>query len=383
MGGGSMRGLSLLDVGFLGSLGGITIIIDPEFNIGTGFAGRVETITLQPDGKILVGGFFLSYNETTQLRITRLNPDGTRDTSFNIIETGFNSVVETIARQPDGKILVGGGFTSYDGTAQNYITRLNSDGSRDTGFNIGTGFNGRVETIAIQSDGKILVGGFFTSYNGTTQLCITRLNPDGTRDTSFNSGSGFSQIVYAITLQPDGKILVGGGFTSYNGTAQNYITRLNSDGSIDTSFNIGTGFNSVVETITRQPDGKILVGGGFLSYNGTAQNYITRLNSDGSRDTGFNIGTGFNGVPDTIAIQSDGKIVLGGGFTSYNETTQLRITRLNPDGTRDTSFNIGTGFSQVVNSIAIQSDGKILVGGAFTSYNGTAQNYITRLLSKD
>jgi uncharacterized delta-60 repeat protein len=330
--------------------------------------------------KILVGGRFSSYNGDAQNLITRLNSDGTRDTSFTV-STGFVYIVLAFAVQSDGKIVVGGYFTSYNGTAQNYITRLNSDGTRDTSFTVGTGFDFLVDAFAIQPDGKILVGGYFTGYNGTTQNYITRLNSDGTRDTSFVIGTGFNDIVYKFAVQSDGKILVGGYFTSYNGTAQNYITRLNSDGTRDTSFTVGTGFDYVVGAFAIQPDGKILVGGYFTSYNGTGQNYITRLNSDGTRDTSFTVGTGFNYVVDAFAIQPDGKILVGGYFTGYNGTSQNCITRLNSDGTRDTSFTVGTGFDDEVLAIAVQSDGKIVVGGWFTSYNGNAQNRITRLNS--
>src|SRR5690606_5337296 len=217
-------------------------------------------------------------------RLVRLNSNGTLDTSF-YVEPEFNDYVQSVILQPDGKILVGGNFTTFNGTAQNRIARLNSDGTLDTSFNIGTGFNEWVRRITLQPDGKILVGGGFTAFNGTAQNSLVRLNSDGTLDTSFNLGGGFDNVVTPITLQPDGKILVGGSFTTFNGTAQNRIARLNSDGTLDTSFNIGTGFNSFVPSIALQPDGKILVGGNFTVFNGTTQNRITRLNSDGTLDT--------------------------------------------------------------------------------------------------
>ena len=176
-----MRGLTITDPALLGSLGIKGIIVDPNFDIGTGFTELndvIRSIALQSDGKILVGGRFNNYDGTTQNRITRLNPDGSRDTSFNIgtgfDDGGFDSV-DSIALQSDGKLLVGGSFTSYNGVTQNRITRLNPDGSRDTSFDIGTGFDDDILSIALQSDGKILVGGFFNSYDGVTQNRITRL----------------------------------------------------------------------------------------------------------------------------------------------------------------------------------------------------------------
>ena len=372
-----MIGLTLKNPGFLGILSGNLIEFDPGFS--GGFNAVLHTVALQPDGKIIAGGEFTAYNDTIQYYITRLNSDGSRDTSFDA-GSGFNFTARAVAVQSDSKIIVGGVFTSYNGTTQNRITRLNSDGSRDTGFNTGTGLNGASYTVAVQSDGKILIGGEFTSYDGTTQNRITRLNSDGSRDTEFNTGTGFDITIFSILVQSDGKILVGGYFFNYNGTTQNNVIRLNSDGTRDTGFEIGTGPNDYIYDMAIQPDGKILLVGGLSSYNGTTQNRITRLNSDGSRDTSFNIGTGFNFAARTVAVQSDGKILIGGEFTSYDGTTQNRITRLNSDGSRDTEFNTGTGFNDDVLTLNLQVDGKILAGGRFVSYNGTSKSKIIRLI---
>jgi uncharacterized delta-60 repeat protein len=353
---------------------------DNTFTTGTGFNSAVYAIYPQADGKILVGGFFSTYNGVTENSIIRLNSDGSKDTSFNN-GTGFNNGIRTIKQQTDGKILVGGDFTSYNGVTENRIVRLNADGSKDTSFNLGTGFNNTIYTIQPQTDGKILVGGEFTSFNGLTENKIVRLNPDGSKDTSFNTGTGFNEFVRTIHQQADGKILVGGFFTTYNGITENYIIRLNSDGSKDNTFTTGTGFNSTVLSIYPQTDGKILVGGFFSTYNGVRENSIIRLNSDGSKDTSFNNGTGFNNGVRTIQQQTDGKILVGGDFTSYKGVTENRIIRLNSDGTKDATFNTGTGFSGIVWAIAQQADGKILVGGFFTTYKGVAENCIIRLNS--
>ncbi|MFN7045895.1 MAG: T9SS type A sorting domain-containing protein [Flavobacterium sp.] len=351
---------------------------DSSFNTGTAFNSGVITIKQQTDGKILVGGQFSSYNGLTENKIVRLNPDGSKDTSFNT-GTGFNEFVRTIQQQTDGKILIGGSFFSYKGTTENRIIRLNTDGSKDTSFNIGTGFNGSVTTIQQQTDGKILIGGSFVFYNDITENNIIRLNIDGTKDTTFNTGTGFNSAVLSIAPQADGKILVGGGFTSYNEVTENRIIRLNSDGTKDATFNTGTGLNSDVRTIYLQSDGKILIGGSFTSYKGVTENYIIRLNTESSKDTFFNNGTGFNGSVWTIHQQADGKILIGGDFTSYKGITENRIVRFNVDGSIDTSFNTETGFNGSVWTIQQQTDGKILVGGDFTSYKGIAENRIVRL----
>lgn len=332
--------------------------------------------------KIIVGGAFTSYDGTAQNYITRLNSDGTRDTEFTI-GTGFSAELFATAVQSDGQILVGGNFTTYQGATANRIARLNSSEYLDYDFSLttGAGASNTVRSIEIQSDGSIVIGGNFTSFAGTSANRIVRIFSSGFRDGGFTIGTGFNNVVRKVAIQSDGKIVVGGSFTAYNGTSRSRIIRLNSNGSIDTGFTIGTGFSAQVITIAIQPDGKILAGGSFIDYNGTTQNRITRLNSDGTRDTGFTTGSGFNGNVNAIAIQSDGKIVVGGSFTNYNGTTQNSITRLNSDGTRDSEFTTETGFSGNVNALAIQSDGKIVVGGTFSTYRGTSTLYICRLNS--
>ncbi len=358
--------------------------IDTTFSIGTGFNNSVVATTLQQDGKILVGGNLTAFNGTPVNRIARLHNDGSLDTTFST-GTGMNSVVYVFCEQPDQKIVVGGWFTSYNNQTANYIIRLNPDGSVDSTFNTGTGFDYRVETFAIQQDGKILVGGDFNLYNGISSVNIVRLNPDGSFDSTFVTGTGFgNNWTKSISIQQDGKIIVGGNFTSYNGTTANYIARLNSDGSIDPTFNTGSGFNGIVMITAIQPDGKILAGGDFTAYNGNNVTRIIRLNPDGSPDTSFDPGTGFNDRPRTISVQQNGRIVIGGTFTEFNGTTAKLIARLNYDGSQDTTFQTGTGFTNSgalvsLLSSALQNDGQIIVGGTFVEYDGTTINRIAKL----
>lgn len=342
--------------------------------------------------KIVVGGSFTSYNGTAQNYITRLNSDGTRDTSFTI-GTGFSAELFATAVQSNGQILAGGSFTTYNSAPNNRIARLYSNGDWDYDFNTTGATNNTVRSIEIQSDGKIVIGGSFTSFGGLSANAanrIVRIFPGGSLDTGGfvnNIGTGFDNTVYKLAIQSDGKIVVGGAFTSYNGTSQYRITRLNSNGTLDTGF-ISGGFDentggTQVNTIAIQSDGKILVGGSFQCYDEASARidafYIARLYSDGTFDGGFLVY--FDNTVNAIAIQSDGKIIVGGDFTSHNGTARNRIVRLNSNGTRDAGFTIGTGFNGTVNALTIQPDGKIVVGGAFTSYNGTTQNRITRLNS--
>lgn len=235
-------------------------------------------------------------------------------------------------------------------------------------------------TIAVQNDGKILIGGSFSQYNGTSVMYLARLLSSGELDTTFNNGaSGPNSNVSAIAIQDEEKILIGGYFTSYNGTSRYRIARLNADGSLDSSFDPGSGANAFVTAVVIQDEENILIGGDFTSYGGNYVSRIARLNSNGSLDVNFNSGCGFNGIVTSIVIQSDGKILIAGHFTNYNGTEQNRIVRLNPDGSLDTSFNWRSGANKKIYSMAVQSDKKILIEGEFTSYDDVARNFIARI----
>ena len=354
--------------------------IDSSFATGNGFnnsstAGLVNFIIQQSDGKLVVGGQFSSYNNITADNIVRLNTDGSFFdlSSYN----GFDNSVISIVQQSDGKLVIGGQFTFYNSTIANRIVRLKTNGIIDTDFITGTGFDNIVNCITQQSDGKIIVGGSFTSYNGTTINRIVRLNTDGSRDTTFVTGTGFNNPVNCITQQSDGKLVVAGAFTSYNGTTINRIVRLNTNGSIDSSFATGTGLNGLVQSMAQQSDGKFIVSGPFSTYNSAGVSTIIRLNTNGSRDTSFSTGNGFTGTVYSIFQQSDGKLVVGGDFIAYNGVTVNNIVRLNTNGSRDTTFVTGTIFNSVVRCIVQQSDGKLVVGGSF--FNNTTVNRIVRL----
>ncbi len=318
--------------------------------------------------------------------------DGTLDTAFSTnTGTGFNGNVESVAVQTDGKIVVGGSFTAVNGVTSNRIARLNADGSVDTAFsaNLGAGPSDDVKSVAVQSDGRIVIGGWFTAVNGTPSARIARLNDNGSVDTAFsaNTGTGFDFDVSSVALQAGNKIVVGGGFTAVNGTLSKRLARLNSNGSVDTAFstNIGTGFNDDVESIAVQGDDKIVVGGYFFNVNGTTSYYLARLNANGSLDAAFStaMGIGPSGPLFAVAVQPDGKVLAGGTLTNISGTVSAGIARLNDNGSVDTAFssNLGTGFDGSPRTLAVQADGKVLVGGNFTKINGIPSKSIARLNS--
>jgi len=353
--------------------------LDTSFDPGSGSPnGIVLGLAVQPDGKLLIGGVFTSYDGTARNRIARINADGSLDTSFDP-GIGPNSYVREMAVQPDGKILIAGAFASYSGTARSKIARINADGSLDTSFDPGGGITagGFVVSFALQPDDKILIAGGFTEYDGVSANRIVRINADGSRDNTFG-GTGANNGVNATLLQPDGKILIVGGFTEYSGTVRNGMARINADGSLDTTFDPGSGGYGLYDMELRS-DGKIMISGGFSSYDGVAFKRIARINADGSLDTSFDPGDGADTYIDTIALQADGKTVIGGRFTTFDGTGRNYIGRVNEDGSLDTSFDPGDGASARVQALAILSNGQIMTGGEFTSYDGTPANYLARI----
>lgn len=362
-------------------------VTEPCLDIGTGFNNTTFQSKIDSNNKIIVGGGFSAFDGTSKGFLVRLNFDGTLDTTFNSGQTGPNNTVWVVTLQSDDKILIGGQFSNYNSTSRNNLARINSNGSLDTGFTIGTGFNNIIYDICQQSNGKIIVGGQFTSYSGISVTRIARLNSDGSFDNSFSGCTGANNEVNIIRQQSDGKILVGGSFTTFNGVGVGRFVRLNSDGSIDSSFSgITSGFNSSLYNITILNDGKILVSGAFQSYNGSDAKFIIKLNSDGSRDNSFNslISLTSGGATRILgqAIQNDDKIIITGYFDAINGESKNNIARLNSDGTLDSTYNVGTGFNDRCEDVQLYSDNKAIITGLFSTYNGISSNRIIKLDSE-
>jgi uncharacterized delta-60 repeat protein len=355
-------------------------------NTGTGFNSTVNAVAVQSDGKVLVGGFFSTFNGASAFEYARLNSDGTRDNG--LLTLGFTSSVYAIAIEASGKAIVGGSFSSYynaGGTAttsRQRFARLNGDGSLDNSVVLTTRAAGSIQGTLLLPGGKTLVTGFFTAMRGTTvPTSVARINADGTVDTTFNPGGfGANSNVYAAARQPDGKIIITGFLSTYNGATAQGIARLNSDGTLDPGFSPAGGF-SPGYALAILPGGRVAVGGSFTTVNGVARNRIAVLGPDGSLDRSFDPGTGASSTVYALATQPDGKLLVGGGFSTFNGSTAGRIARLNINGSLDTSFTSGSGANSTVYAMAVLPDGKILIGGAFTSFSGTTRSGVARLNS--
>jgi uncharacterized delta-60 repeat protein len=340
--------------------------LDPNFNPPLVKAGTVSAAAVQPDGKILLGGDFTRVGATARNTFARVNSNGTLDPSFDP-GSGFNVAPSFIALQPDGKILTIGTFTSYNGTSRFGFARVNSDGSLDSSFDPDVSESGGepVLAAALVADGKILIGGSFFGVDGVPQRTLARLNSNGGLDPSFSPIFGTGARVRAILVQTDGKIMVGGSFSGVNGFSRQNLVRLNSDGSLDESFNAGT--ISEVYKVARQTDGKYLT---------THSVSLSRKNIDGSVDASFQGST--NGFVYSVVPQPDGTIVIGGQFSIVSGSARGNFARLASNGVLDSLF-IPEGANNAVNVIAPQSDGKLIVGGNFSTIGTVARNGAARV----
>ena len=303
-----------------------------------GFSYYIRTIETQSDGKILVGGEFGTLNGNTRNYLVRLNSDGIEDDIFytNLTSTGdtsgFDNYIHIITVQSDGKILVGGRFYGLNGSERNHLVRLNSDGTEDTTFYINLtstgnnfGFNDPVNTIAVQSDGKILVGGSFTTLNGNTRNYLVRLNSDGTEDTSFytnlistGDNYGFDDSVNIIEVQSDGKILVGGSFTTLNGDViYQYLCRLESNGTPDSSYVIQP--NAKILCMALEPSDLLVIGGDFYRVFDGAVSVpgLARLDVNGNLINRFSATYFGGGYPQAIAQQGYNRLMLSTDSGQY------------------------------------------------------------------
>jgi uncharacterized delta-60 repeat protein len=378
----------------------------------------VKQVLVQPDGQVVACGYFQTVYSTGAIPfprggICRYSPAGTIDPSFasgggvsgGTQDTSGNDLtgVYAMARQPDGKYVIGGDFSKIEGTSRLNLARLNADGSLDLTFDPGQGANQAVHSILLQPNGKIVIGGRFTTcYNGAARKCIARFNTDGTLDANFNSSNSFTSTqtgatVFSLAMQPDGKIVAGGIFYFPGSQTQTHsgVARLTNSGALDPLFSgITTGAHQAgvpstlmavssvaIQTITTgttpAPGTYILIAGQFTGYNGTAKSHLARVygvvtgQTPGALDTSF-IATADNDI-NALFIQPDGNILAGGNFTNLSGGVSGHFGRLlAPFGNRDSSFSPSSGHAGVINSFALQADGRMYFGGDFASFQGQA-----------
>ncbi|MFO1441125.1 MAG: choice-of-anchor D domain-containing protein [Verrucomicrobiaceae bacterium] len=332
--------------------------VDLSFpNISSGW-----TSCLQPDGKVLIGGTFSSVLGNSRSNIARLNANNTLDFGF---DPGANNRVQAFAVQPDGKLIVGGSYTQIAGASRSFLARLNVDGSLDSAFD--PGVNGAVWCVIPQADGKILIAGSFTSVGGTVRNRMARLNADGTLDAGFDPNPNAE--VFVVRTMSDGKIYAGGFFSSIGGLGRSYLARLNANGTVDGSFNAGV--DSAVIDIAPLTDGKLLIGGYFSAAGGQPRTRLARLNFDGSADPSFTIGAtaSLSSYVLSLLPQANGQVIVCGSFSALGGVARNNIGRVNANATVDASFNPSASGLLSISPLLLEN-GQLQLSGGFPARSG-------------
>ena len=345
--------------------------LDLAYNLNLTASSAVN-ITIQSDGKAIVLGSFTGVGPTPRSRIARINTDGTLDATYN---PSASATPFSIAIQSDGKAIIGGNFTNVSGSTRNRIARINTDGTLDLTYDPDADSN--VNAIAMQSDGKAIIVGLFTTIGGVTYNRIARINTNGTADATYNPNANGT--VRSVAIQSDGKAIIVGDFTTVSGSSRVGIARINTNGVVDLTYDSGGGalYSTIVTDVALQSDDKAIIVGQFSVISGSSLYGVARMTTNGTRDVTYNPPTNNGSTLYSVAIQSDGKAIIGGSFNTVSGSTRNNIARINTDGTLDIGYNpIANDY---VFDIAIQSDGNAIIGGNFTTMSGQPRNRIARI----
>ena len=363
--------------------------LDVSFNNAAALLGsqRPNALQLLPNGQLLAAGFpaHLGGEPYPLSGVARLNADGTRDLSFapRPQEPG---VLHDVLLQPDGKLLLAGNFNKINGMEASCLARLNSDGTVDLPYTAACGANEPVLSLALQPDGKVLAAGTFSYLGGSARRALARLTTSGVLDAAFVPALqpmpfGFAPTGRLVTLQPDGKVLLLGRFNfTTNPNRLQTMVRLETNGQPDPGFNAAFTADNT-NALLLQPDGKIL--GTGLNGFGTSQTaWAWRLLADGTLDPAFTplpapIGSTGQGL--ALAQDATGRVYVGGSMAG----AAFKLVRLLPDGTPDGSYQpalLGTT-GQQIRSLALQPNGRLLLGGELASPSSNSLQGSLRLLT--
>jgi uncharacterized delta-60 repeat protein len=356
----------------------------------------VRDLAIQPDGRIVVTGDFDRFAESLHPGIARLEASGAPDETFDPgpgLRTAGRSagVGMAVAVQADGRILVAGQFSQIGTEVRHNLGRLHADGSADPDYSDSNRIVervGSVNAITVQEDGRILVGGDFERVDGQPRQALARVLPHGALDESFDAHVSKGGVVNAIVLQPRGEVIVGGRFATVQAKSRASLVRLAANSQLDTTFDPGLGPNGEVYCLALQPDSHILVGGLFDQVNGVPRFRLARLDASGAVDPEFDpYVASWIAAPDVYSIvaQDDQRLVIGGYFDTVNGQTRSGLARLRPDGSLDSDFggaSLLDGDLPIVTGIALDGDGRLLVIGTFSTVESEPRHGIARLDSE-
>src|SRR6185503_13620776 len=342
---------------------------------GTGANSPVRSVAVGPDGAVVAGGEFTNFNGFARGYLVRLNLDGTVDLAFDS-SAGANAAVFAVGVYADGRVAAGGTFTTFAGRSFGRVLRVGTNGLPDPLWMDSAGVNnGTVTALQTGPSASLILGGGFTQPSPS----VARFLSDGRPDSTFTPGTGTDPMVHALAAHPAGGFVIGGAFTNVNGVSRMHVAKLFASGLLDLSFNPRVVSGGFVYAVAVQPDGRVLIGGSFTRVDNLPRGGIARFNPNGALDLSFNTGLGANSEIRSIALQPDGRILVAGNFTNFNGVTRMRVARLESAGAVDPVFDPGRGADNTVYSVALEPDGKVVIGGSFTMVNGFIRNGVARL----
>ncbi len=317
----------------------------------------VTTMAERTDGNLLLGVGSRSSVNPPPTYVEQLLSNGQTDTNFN---AEVEDCVSALAIQWDGKIVVCGWFKWMNGEWRPGLGRFFADGRLDPTFYVKT--DGFVTAVLPLPDGRMILGGAFTNMGNWRCNNLVRLLPSGEVDTNFLAGvEGSSPIVHALALRADGRVLVGGWFDRIAGAARANVGCLLPDGSLDNTFKGGV--NGTVHVLMPQKNDQVLVGGAFSQVNWNFRNNLARWNPDGSYDTGYK-GVANGGEVQTMTLQADGRLIVGGTFSQLSIFQIPYLGCLGADGSvLVNQLPLANG---TVYSVMLQTDGNLLVAGDYS-----------------
>ncbi len=360
------------------------VTVDPTYPSGSGPNAWVRTVSVQADGKSLIGGAFTNVSGALHQYVARINTNGLVDPSFTTQLSAEPSRVEPLS---DGRILISGSFSNVNGVARLGLARLQSDGELDAAFVPPTGLAPGNSLVALAApDGSLWVTGTFTNLGGLSRHGVARLLETGGVDTSFQSPFAATNTVALVAVQPDGRPIISGTFSSVAGVLVTNLVRLNIDGSVDASFVAGLAPGERVIRGLLMPDGRLAAAIARYADFGiaTVSPRLVRFNQDGSLDSGFNVtfespGFPYNSTVYALALQN-GRILVSGTFLRVNGVSRGKLARLEPDGSLDFCFDVAMGGEWYPMAVSPVADGSVVVGGSFSGLQGQSHPYLLRLL---
>jgi hypothetical protein len=356
-------------------------LLDTSFRSRPGADQAVRALAILPtgDGEVVVGGGFATLDGQDRPRLARVRGDGTVVPDYR---ARVKYDVHAVLPMPDGRIVLGGEFNTVNDERLNHVAVLLPGGELDPSFAFETGTDLVVHALAATAEGQVIVGGDFTSVQGVPALRLAKIGLDGAIDTSFRTGAAADGPVDTVAVDSVGRVLGGGRFGRVEGRVRGGVARWLGTGRLDAGFATGVGANGPVRALALDGEGRVVVAGDFTRYDGQPAGRLVRLTETGAVDPGFRAmgGAGADDAILAIAVRADGTLWVAGKFVNLDGLPRNRVARLRTDGSVDPGFDPGPGPNDWVMALAERGDGGLVVGGVFTEVMGVPRGGLAVLL---